>query len=55
MKPMKPLLTLLTLLAGLAAQPLYADIQLPAADTVMADESGDDGKPPTEEEEPDCE
>jgi len=55
MKPMKPLLILLTLLAGLAAQPLYADIQLPAADTIMADESGGDGKPPTEEEEPDCE
>ncbi len=53
---MKVLLTLLTLLAGLVSQPLYADIQPFAADTVMADESGGDGgKPPTEEEEPDCE
>lgn len=54
---MKVLLTLLTLLAGLISQPLFADIQPNATDTVMADESGDDdGKPPTEEEEePDCE
>ena len=53
---MKVLVTLLTLLAGLVSQPLYAEIQPFAADTVMADESGDDdGKPPTEEEEPDCE
>lgn len=52
---MKPLLTLVTLLAGIMSQPLYADIHPHAADTVMADESGDDGKPPTEEEEPDCE
>lgn len=53
---MKPLLTLITLLAGMMFQPLYAEIQPHAADTVMADESGGDGgKPPTEEEEPDCE
>lgn len=53
---MKLLFTLLTLLAGIMFQPLYADTQPRAADTVMADESGGDGgKPPAEEEEPDCE
>jgi hypothetical protein len=53
---MKQALALLMLLAGLISPPLFADLQAFAAGTIMADESGDDGgKPPTEEEEPDCE
>jgi len=54
---MKQLFILLILLTGMLTQPLYADSIADSSNTVSADDSaGDEGKPPTEEEEePDCE